>query len=176
MILGVMPMRPIERKKQAWGGRCVKIVPAEVDWTQRIHDALCRRAYSICEARGRAPGHEMEDWRRAESAVVSPLPCGFMTLEDKISIDTDAASFGEGEIEVRVEPRRITICGKARASEEKTTAEKNAAREDVIFRALDLPVTVDPSKAAAQFNGRILQIDLPRIQATPLVHRELQAA
>jgi hypothetical protein len=30
------------------------------------HDEIARRAYQLFEERGRAPGHEWEDWFRAE--------------------------------------------------------------------------------------------------------------
>jgi hypothetical protein len=30
------------------------------------HDAIARRAYELCEQRGGAPGHELDDWLAAE--------------------------------------------------------------------------------------------------------------
>ncbi|MCB1623246.1 MAG: DUF2934 domain-containing protein [Pseudomonadales bacterium] len=31
------------------------------------HDQICCRAYQLAEARGFAPGHELDDWLKAES-------------------------------------------------------------------------------------------------------------
>ena len=45
--------------------------PSEPSPAQRLarapsHDEIARRAYELFEERGREPGHEWEDWFRAE--------------------------------------------------------------------------------------------------------------
>ena len=43
-------------------------VPRSVEWlaARATHDEIARRAYQLFEERGREPGHEWEDWFRAE--------------------------------------------------------------------------------------------------------------
>ena len=43
-------------------------VPSSVEWlaARATHDEIARRAYQLFEERGREPGHEWEDWFRAE--------------------------------------------------------------------------------------------------------------
>lgn len=176
-------MRSPEPPKQSWRGRTLKVVAMDPgEQTKRIHDAVARRAYHIFERRGSTLGHELEDWQRAEFETVSLLDCGCLVLDDKVSLNTDLSVFAEGVIEVCVEPHRLTICGKiphrrlvlptrrhyAHPRKESATLERNgsSSEEDFVFRVLDLPVAIEPSRVAARFTGRTLEIDLPKAQAT----------
>ncbi len=172
-------MRPPSFIGQSWKGRHLKVTrftPNDLD--TKIRDAIARRAFQISESRGFAPGHEMEDWRRAESEVVRPLNCGFLVSDNKIELTTDAACFDEGEIEVCAEPWRLVICGTDRACKPGKMPERNAshAGQDVIFRSLKLPHEVLPSQATARFKGRILEIDLPTAQRMQAVRTLKNAA
>lgn len=171
-------MRSSTLARQSWSGRILKVTARDPGKNSgRMHDAIARRAYRIFEKSGSTPGHETENWKRAESEAVSPLVCGYLTLDDKISLNTDASVFAEGVIEVCVEPRRLTICGNARQVEENPTVGGNGSgsRGD-IFRVLDLPVSIDPSQAKARFKGRILEVDLPKVQATQKCNCERREA
>jgi len=172
-------MNPHPYNQQSWKGRHLKITrvsPNELD--ARIHEAIARRAYQIFESRGSAPGHQMEDWRRAESEIMRPLSCGFLISENKIELTADVASFNEGEIEICVEPRRLMICGTGRASKAGKSPEGNAAHpgNDSIFRFLNLSHSVKPSEATARFKGRVLEIELPTAQRIQTVRTVKNAA
>ena len=42
------------------------------DWrrmTQAAHDHIAHRAYELYEERGRKPGHDMDDWLKAEHEI-----------------------------------------------------------------------------------------------------------
>ena len=143
---------------------------------KRIRAAIARRAYEIFESRGSLPWHELEDWRRAESEVVSSLFCGLTTCGDSICVGADAGSFEEGTIEIWVAPRYLTICGKPRA-EKIAIAPKESppdAQEEFVFRVLDLPAEIDPRAVSVRSRGQSLEITLPR--AHPAPERELEAA
>lgn len=47
-------------------------IPDPVDPQARVptHDEIARRAYQLFEERGREPGHEWEDWFRAERELL----------------------------------------------------------------------------------------------------------
>jgi HSP20 family molecular chaperone IbpA len=126
----------------------------------RIHEAVARRAYQLFEGRGALPGHELEDWRRAESEVVHSLGCGLVTHDEKISVSTDTSLFDEGSMQVCIEPLRLSICGRPHADK---VARGQCPSTDFFYRFLSLPAEVDPSRAKARWNGRILEIDLYRI-------------
>jgi len=152
-------------KANVWKGRSIRILAAvPSEQTGRVHEAIACQAYRLFESHGLTAGHEAEDWRQAESQIVQPLDCGLITQNDKVSVCTDIAAFGEGNVEVRVEPRRLSLCGRSCPLEKGRTT----PQPDTSYRLLDLPVEVDPSHVHARFNGRILEIDLYR---TPLLAR-----
>ena len=172
-------MRSPSSAEQSWSGRHLKITavtPSEQ--LKRMRDVIARRALQICENRRYEPGHQLEDWRRAESETVRPLNCGYMVLDDKIGLSTDAACFEEGEIEICVEPRRLTICGRKRGCEPGDMAEKGTSslNGSLIFRALDLPLETEPSQVTARFKGRTLEIDLPKAHEMRKAATEKNAA
>ncbi len=146
-------------KPGSWNGRRLKV--ARVTPGERaaiVRAAIAKRAFQISETRGLEPGHELEDWRRAESETVRPLNCGFLVSDHNFELSTDAACFGEGIIEICVEPRRLTVCG----------VERTCTREAVpkppdrlTIRSLELPAEIEPSEVSASFKGRMIQMDLP---------------
>ena len=42
--------------------------------TEDMQHLICERAYQLFEARGREPGHDVEDWLRAEAEILSTFP------------------------------------------------------------------------------------------------------
>ena len=172
-------MRVSSPTERSWNGRRLNIIrvdPNECD--TKIRDAIARRAFQISESRGREPGRQLEDWRRAESETVRPLNCGFLISDDKIELNTDAACFADGEIAVCVKPQHITICGKDAFCKSSETLEEGNSKLNgyLVFRSLDLPVEVEPSQVTAKFKGRTIEIDLPKARAIQKVHAESNAA
>jgi HSP20 family protein len=172
-------MRRATPTRQVWKGRKLKISAVNPnEQAQRIRGVVACRAYQIYESRGSRPGQELQDWRRAESEVVKPLCCGFLTQDAKIWLNTDASFFQPGKIEICVEPRRLAVCGKACARKKETIPGSDSAvsHPDFVFRVLDLPVEVDPSQVAARFRGPILEIELPRARMAQMVRVQAKAA
>jgi HSP20 family molecular chaperone IbpA len=172
-------MRQEMETSQAKSARSVKIVsdyPA--DRVKAIHDAVAHRAYHIFESRGFAPGHDSEDWLLAESEIVRPLQYGLLELDGRMTLTTDASCFEWGEIIAYIEPRCVTLSGKAGPCKEhrkEQTAESDLSGE-LVFRALDLPVEVDPSGVQARFNGCMLELSLPKAGAARETRAQAKAA
>ena len=153
---------PLFRPK-SWNGRHLKVTRVTPEERARIvRAAIAKRAFQISESRGFEPGHELADWRRAESEILRPLNCGFLVLDHSIELSTDSACFGEGEIEICIEPRRLMICGTERACTPEAVS-KVAGRS--IIRSLELPIEIEPSEVCARFKGRMIEMDLPRAYA-----------
>ena len=158
-------MRLPSLKSGSWNGRHLKVTRVTPEERAGIIRATtAKEAFRISESRGFKPGHEMEDWRQAESEIVRPLDCGFLVSDHRIELSTDAACFGEGEIEICVEPRHLTICGTERActpgAASKSADSRSADRS--IIRSLELPLEIEPSGVSARFKGRMIEIELPR--------------
>lgn len=158
-------MVPQTTRHPSWKGRGVNIVAAKPgEQENRLREAIARRAYQLFESQGCSPGHDREDWRRAESDLVRPLACGLLARDDKVAVSTDISVFDEGRVEVCVEPRRLSLCGRPSTRD----AEGECPLREPVYRVLALPVEVDPRQVHARFNGRILEIDLYRTPPSAL--------
>jgi len=152
-------MTPHSFTAKSWNGRHLKIrrVTPEERATI-IRDAVAKEVLQNRESRGCEPGHELKDWRQAESEILRPLNCGFLVLDNSVELSTDGANFGEGEIEICVEPWHLMICGMERTGTQEAIS--NSAGRSII-RSLELPIEIEPAEVSAGFKGRMIVIDLP---------------
>ncbi|HEV2177565.1 MAG TPA: DUF2934 domain-containing protein [Terriglobia bacterium] len=160
------------------GGQSVKITPAgNLAARQReVNEIVSRRAYEIYEARDREQGRELEDWVRAESEILLQAPAGFLHSRDFLMVDVDVSGFAARDLELSVEPRRITLSGRRQAiceagSEVSTSGNSRPLH---IFRVIDLPVEVDPLYAVASLKQGVLEVSIAKLRgaqeecATPM--------
>ena len=84
--------------------------------------------------------------------------------DDNLTVRAETPGFSTKELEINVEPRKLTILGKHEAHEEskksKTIYSERCANE--ILRVVDLPTEVDSSKVSATLKDGILNIQLPK--------------
>jgi len=148
------------------------------DRIQQTYDAIARRAFEIFDANGRWLGHEWEDWFRAESELLHPVHLEVTDFDDNLTVRAEVPGFSTKELEINVEPRKLTIVGKHEAREEskkgKTIYSERCARE--ILRVVDLPAEVDSSKVSAMLKDGILNIELPKAAHAKTVRIEPKAA
>lgn len=125
----------------------------------QISSAISRRAYELFEGRKSENGHDRDDWFRAESELLTPVPLKVMETGGCLQIRAEVPGFTEKDIEVLIEPRRVIICGKKQqpSEQKKEKVEKSAE----IFRALDLPYEIDPERVTASLDQAVLEITLP---------------
>ena len=172
-------MREQTRTNQSWNGRTLGMMPMRSgDCTKRITDIIARRAFQFSEARGFTPGHEMEDWKRAESEIVSPICGGWTLANDKIVVTAAASLYKEGAIEICVEPRRLAIFGRQRASSGHNMPGEDRYNTEgqEIVRIRDLPVEIDPYGATALFDHCMLEMSLPKARSACGVRASSRAA
>ncbi|PYU21069.1 MAG: hypothetical protein DMG32_21415 [Acidobacteria bacterium] len=78
-------------------------------------------------------GHNMEDWFRAESELLHPVHLEMAESDDSIIVRAEVPGFNTKELEINVEPRKLTITGKHQAQEErkkpKTIYSERCAKE-----------------------------------------------
>jgi|SRR5580704_14522704 HSP20 family molecular chaperone IbpA len=169
-------MREQTRTNQSWGGRTLKMTPIRPgDCTKRTTNMIARRAFQISQARGFTPGHEKEDWKRAESEIVSPICYGCTAAKDGILVTATASHYKEGAIEICAEPHRLAIFGKQRPSSGRNIPvdDRYDSQEQEIVSILVLPVEIDPSGATARFDHCMMEISLPNARtacSVPLAH------
>jgi HSP20 family protein len=132
----------------------------------QINNAIARRAFELFESHGGSPGHEMEDWSRAESEVLHPVPLNVTESDDEYTVRAEVAGYGGEDIEISVEPRRLAISGKRETKEEEENRKviRSEWCADRIYRTVDLPSDVDASKVGTTLKHGILTVDLPKAQ------------
>ncbi len=133
---------------------------------QEIHDLIARRAYELFEASGSTHGHALENWLHAQSEILRTIPLEITETETELTVCAEVPGFSEEDLEVRVGPRRLYITGnRANASERKQGKTVYSERQaNQIFRAMDLPVEIDPVRAQATLSDGVLEVRLPKAE------------
>ena len=131
---------------------------------REIYDNLARRAYELFDGRGRQDGHDLEDWFRAESELLNPVPVEISEADGQLIVRADIPGFREKDIEVRVDPHRLIISGKREQirDQKKKKTLYSERRSDEVCRVLDLPEEVDSDKVKATLQDGTLEITLPK--------------
>lgn len=133
--------------------------------SQEFNDLITQRAFELYQLRGCADGHDREDWLEAASEILMNVPVDVLETEAGLTVRADVPGFSERDLEVRVTPRRICITGKREDSTQQTDEKTIYAerRSNQIFRALELPVEIDPDRVDATVSNGILEMKLLKV-------------
>jgi len=134
------------------------------DRINRIRDAIARRAFEIFDWNGRAFGHELDDWFKAEAELLHPVHVKISEAGNSLQVEAEVPGFDAKDLEVSVEPERLTISGKKETTEENkkgnTVYKEQCSNE--ILRVVDLPAEVETAKVAAKLKNGVLSLSLPK--------------
>jgi HSP20 family protein len=145
---------------------------------ERLYEAISRRAYEFFERGGRVHGNDVSHWMEAEKEFLQPVTVKMEQTEGEIILRAEVPGFVSSELEVSVEPRRVTISGKHESRNETTEggAQYVDQRSEEIFRSLELPSEVNAIKVSATLKDGVLNIVLPKVQPTKPAGSESQPA
>jgi HSP20 family molecular chaperone IbpA len=132
---------------------------------QETYNAIARRAFEAFEGRGRADGRDWEDWFKAETELLHPLHLDIAESDQAVTVHAEVPGFAAKDLEVSLEPHRLTISGKRETSAERK-GQKTVYTEhcsDQIFRSIDLPADVDSSKVTANLKDGVLKLMMPKV-------------
>jgi HSP20 family protein len=129
-----------------------------------VFDAISRRAFELFENNGRAFGHDVEDWFKAEKELLHPVPIQITETGESVEVKAEVPGFNEKELEVNVEPRRLTITGKREPSKEEKKGQTiySETHSDLLSRVVELPAEVEAEKAGATLKNGMLQLTMPK--------------
>lgn len=143
-----------------------KLLPAS-DLFARVEElsnSIARRAFELFDGRGRADGHDLEDWFRAESEFLHPVHLDIAESGDAFTVHAEVPGFSAKELEVGVQPHGLIISGKRETSKEhkskKTVYKEQCSNQ--IYRAINLPGEVDTSKVTATLKDGVLELSMPK--------------
>ena len=160
----------------------ITITPVEnlMGRVNKMSEAITRRAYEIFEGNGRKFGHDLEDWFQAEMDMLHPVHVNVAETEDSLEVKAEVPGFSEKDIEVSVEPRRLTITGK-RETETKREEKKGKTVysefcSNQVLRIVDLPANVDAEKTIATLKNGVLQLTMPKTARPKTIEIKPRAA
>jgi HSP20 family molecular chaperone IbpA len=137
-------MKPVPRVPQA---RPMAIDRA-MEKAREVYESISRRAFELFQSRKQEHSRDQDDWLRAESELLHTAHLDVEDCDDAIVVRAEVPGFRPDELEVCVEPFRITIAGRR-----ETTASPTIRKilfsdrcSDQVFRVIDLPIELD-SKA-----------------------------
>jgi HSP20 family molecular chaperone IbpA len=162
-------MRELKQPAGACNLRRLRILTAsEPLLTKAIDDSIAYRTNQIQRANGRDPNTQLNDFLAARAEIYRRMNGGILSSIDQIDVVTDASCFDrEEEIKIYVEPRRVTLSGRASARKRGAGAEQKGVElaGNMIFRFLDLGEEIIPPETQARFNGCVLELYLPKMHA-----------
>lgn len=130
----------------------------------RMHDEIARRAFELFKRDGTI-GRDLENWFNAEQQLVHPAHINIAESDNALHVQAEVPGFEPNEIEISLEPARLTICGRKQANQEQQQKGKVVYKElcsSELLRVIDLPSEVDPEKTKATLKNGILELEMPK--------------
>jgi HSP20 family molecular chaperone IbpA len=160
----------------------VTITPVEnlLDRINKTSQAIAQRAYEIFEGSGRNFGHDLDDWFKAEADLLHPVHVNVVDAGENLEVKAEVPGFSEKEIEVSVEPGRLTITGKreteTRKEDKKGKTVYSESCSNQILRIVDLPASVDPEKTTATLKNGVLNLTMAKAVKAKTIEIKPKAA
>lgn len=142
-----------------------------------LFEQVSHRAYEIFERNGRVFGNDLEDWFKAECEILSPLDLQIKEKKDSLTAEAKVPGFSAEELEISLEPWRLTISGKKETKKEQkndTTTFKENSEE--LLGVIDLPSEIDSAKATATLKNGTLIITLPKVATAAAIQSDVKVA
>lgn len=162
-------------------GASLKVVEPETlfDRISGLHDQIARRAFELFEGDGRLFGRELDHWFKAERELLHPAHVTIRETDDELRVNAEVPGFEAKDLEVSIEPRRLTISGRKETSREREEKGKVIYEEQCsseLLRRIDLPAEVDAAQATAALKNGILELAMPKSAAAKSTRVEVKAA
>jgi HSP20 family molecular chaperone IbpA len=145
---------------------------------ERMRDTISRRAYELFDRDGRADGNHLRNWLEAESEFLHPVHVNLEETDGEFVVRAEVPGFTSSDLEVNVEPRRVTIAGKRETIKEMREGEALYSEEcsDEIFRVIELPSEVIATKVSATLKDGVLDIQIPKAESKKSASATTQSA
>ena len=143
-----------------------------------IYNDISSRAYELFSQRGYQHGGHFEDWLRAESEVLQPVPVEIVDQDETLTVRAEVPGFTPKDVEVKVEPSRLLIRGESEKSKQRSIGKTiySECQKNQVFRVLNLPTKVNPDKVTASMQDGVLHITLPKATTVRANKVEVRAA
>jgi HSP20 family protein len=126
-----------------------------------------KRAFEFFKKRGGELGRELDDWFKAESEILRPVPVEITETDGQIKVTAAVPGFKAEEIQISVKDNTLILSGRTEREEKKEDENTfySEFRSDHFFRQLILPTEVDAEKTQADLKDGVLQLTMPKLPA-----------
>ena len=141
-----------------------------------ITKEIAQRAFGFFSLRG-TDGRDLEDWFRAESELLKPVPVELSETDSMYTIKAEVPGFKPEELSVRAEGNTVFIEGKKEEKKEQKEGSQVKYSEvsaSKLFRRIDLPAAMNSDAVSAQLANGILELTIPKAAAPKAI--EVKAA
>jgi HSP20 family molecular chaperone IbpA len=166
-----MAERPVTQQRSlasqsTTGALTLRFVEPETIYNRmnEVYDAVARRAFELFEDDGRILGRDLDHWFKAESEFLHPAHVQIREVDDAITVEAEVPGFNANELQLSLEPRRLTISGKkqSKTQEKKASIVYSDQCSKELLRSVELPCDVNVSHAAASLSNGVLQLTVPK--------------
>ena len=141
--------------------------PPQLSWeAQKMQLEVARRAYELFEQRNCEHGHDWEDWFQAETELLHPTPIEVTESEGRAHIRANVVSFAASEVQVALEPLRVTIFGHRVKRSSGRMLVQPEPTPNYLLKVVDLEHPVNPQQANISIQGGVLSIEIPLADAS----------
>jgi len=143
-----------------------------------LYDRIACRAFESFDGNGRLAGRDLADWFQAEEEFLHPLHIEVSESPEALTVRAEVPGFKAKELEINVEPRRVTITGKRETKQESKSTKTiySETCSDQILRVVDLPAAVQTDKVKAALKDGMLELDMPKAAPAKTVKLEPKVA
>jgi HSP20 family protein len=144
----------------------------------RVFDSISRRAFELFDQNGHNFGHELDDWLKAEAEYLHPAFLRVSESDNSVTIEAEVPGFEPKDLDIRVEGKQITICGRKETSAKETKGKTiyEEQRSNRVCRVVVLPAEVEAAKAHATLKNGILEVQVPKSGAAKSTKVEIKVA
>ena len=177
-------MKEENRSMTAQTGPNATAAPVFVD-AQTMFDKLAKitretaeKAFEFFRKRDGDLGGPADDWFKAESDLLKPVPVEISETTDTIDVRAEVPGFKPEEIEVSIKDNLLFLSGES-TSEEKKEGENtfySERRSNRFCRQLVLPAEVEKENAKTRIEDGVLKMSLRKKNAEEAEKVSVQAA
>jgi len=148
------------------------------DRMNEICDSLSQRAFDIFQSNGRLFGRDLDNWFQAERELLHPVNINVTESDEALEVQAEVPGFSEKELEIGLEPRKLTITGRreTKKEERKGKALYSEQGSDQVLRVVQLPVEVQADKASATLKNGMLTLTMPKSARAQTVRIQAKTA
>ena len=149
------------------------------DRMREMQETISRRAFELFEKGGKIFGRDLDDWFKAESELLHPVNISIEDTDEGLKVEAEVPGFKAEDLEVSVEPYRLTIAGKREAEKEEKKKGKTVYSErsaERILRVVDLPVKVNTENVSAVLKDGVLEFRMLKAVPAKKITIETKAA